>query len=85
MVQRAPVCVHVQQDIAALSAAASGGSTVRHILLPTEGDAAVPAIAPIDVDLRLVIEHGQVRIPSNLWEVKTEGEARQPINTKGGP
>jgi hypothetical protein len=63
MVQCATVGIDVEYYVATGTAVAPRRPTMGHILLPPKSDAAIPTVAALHVDLRLVIEHDGTRIP----------------------
>jgi hypothetical protein len=69
------VPIDVQHHVPAITAVAASGSAVRDILLPTKGDATIAAIPTLDVDLHLIIEHREARIPQTGWKSREQRRA----------
>ena len=55
--QRVVVRVGLEVDAASRTAVPTGGAAARDILLPAEGDAAVAAVAGLDIDFGFVNKH----------------------------
>ena len=64
------MAVHGQQDIPSPATVTAGRPTQGDVLLASKRDTSVAAVAGLDVDLGLVIEHGEQKDTANGGDVK---------------
>ena len=74
--QRVGAVVHGEHDVAAAAAVAAVRPALRHVFFPAEGDAAVPAVAGLDIELYLIEKHSVSSVYTATWNFMNPCESK---------